>query len=146
MIPSECREVRLRDGRALAYAEHGSPRGIPIVHCHGAPSSRVEGNLIINAAVAEELGLRVIIPDRPGIGRSDFQVDRRIVDWPSDVLELATALELDTFGVLGESGGAPYALACGAQIPERVRVVGLVGGVAPFDRSEERRVGKECRL
>ena len=133
MIPSECREIRLRDGRALAYAEYGSPRGIPIVHCHGAPSSRVEGDFIINAVVAAELGVRVIITDRPGIGRSDFQVGRRIVDWPNDVLELATALELDTFAVLGESGGAPYAVACGAQIPERVRVVGLVGGVAPFE-------------
>lgn len=132
-MPSECHQIRLRDGRALAYAEYGSPRGVPIVHCHGAPSSRVEGDLVINAAVAAELGVRVIVPDRPGIGRSDFQAGRRIVDWPNDVLELATALQLDAFAVLGESGGAPYAVACGARIPARVRVVGLVGGVAPFE-------------
>jgi pimeloyl-ACP methyl ester carboxylesterase len=133
MPESAYREIRLRDGRALAYAEYGSQGGQPIVYCHGTPSSRVEGDLIINTTLANELGVRIILPDRPGMGRSDFQPGRRIVDWPSDVLELATALELDTFSVLGSSGGAPYAAACGALIPERIRVIGLLGGVAPVD-------------
>ena len=35
--------------------------------------------------------------------------------------------------MLGSSGGAPYAAACGALIPTRIRVVGLLGGVAPLD-------------
>src|SRR5262249_19486020 len=119
--------------RVLAYAEYGSPRGLPIIHCHGTPSSRVEANLIFDATVATELGVRIVVPDRPGMGRSDFQSGRRIVDWPSDVLELATALELDTFAVLGSSGGAPYGAACGALIPDRIRIIGVLGGVAPLD-------------
>jgi pimeloyl-ACP methyl ester carboxylesterase len=125
------REAKMRDGRTLAYAEYGSPTGQPIVYCHGAPSSRVEGDLIVNAETATALGLRVIIPDRPGIGRSDHQPHRRIVDWPDDVLDLAQALGLERFAVLGSSGGAPYAVVCGARIPDRVRVVGLLGGIAP---------------
>jgi pimeloyl-ACP methyl ester carboxylesterase len=133
MANSEHREIRLRDGRILAYAEHGSPRGIPIIHCHGTPSSRVEGDLTFSGTVAAELGVRIVVPDRPGMGRSDFQPSRRIVDWPDDVLELATALKFDTFAVLGSSGGAPYAAACGVRIPDRVRVIGLLGGVAPLD-------------
>jgi hypothetical protein len=44
MTNSEYREIRLRDGRALTSAEYGSPRGLPILHCHGTPSSRVEGD------------------------------------------------------------------------------------------------------
>jgi pimeloyl-ACP methyl ester carboxylesterase len=48
-------------------------------------------------------------------------------------LELATALDLSTFAVLGSSGGAPYAAACAALIPRRIRVIGLLGGVAPLD-------------
>ena len=135
---SDYREIRLHDGRILAYAEYGGPRGLPIVHCHGTPSSRVEGNLIFNAAVAAELGVRIIVPDRPGMGRSDFQPGRRIVDWPEDVLQLAEALGLDTFAVLGSSGGSPYAAACGALIPNRVRLVGLLGGVGPADRPRHR--------
>ena len=133
MSNSDYREIRLRDGRALAYVECGSPRGLPIVHCHGTPSSRVEVDLIFNAAVAAELDVRIIVPDRPGMGRSDFQPGRRIVDWPNDVLELAAALGLDTFAVLGSSGGAPYAAACGALIPNRIRIIGVVGGVAPLE-------------
>src|SRR5436190_10650714 len=133
MTSSEWREIKLRDGRVLAYAEYGSPGGLPIIHCHGTPSSRVEGDLIFDAAIAAELGVRIIVPDRPGMGRSDFQPGRRIVDWPNDVLELAAALGLDRFAVLGESGGSPYAAACAALIPARVRALGLLGGVAPFD-------------
>jgi pimeloyl-ACP methyl ester carboxylesterase len=129
----EAREITLRDGRRLAYAEFGSPRGTPIVHCHGSPSSRVEGELLFDKAAITELGLRLIVPDRPGMGRSDFQAGRRIVDWPNDVSDLATALDLQDFFVLGESGGSPYALACGALMPTRVRAVGVVGGVAPLE-------------
>jgi pimeloyl-ACP methyl ester carboxylesterase len=133
MPSSECRKVKMRDGRTLAYAEYGSPSGRPIIYCHGVPSSRVEADLIVNGATAAALGLRVIVPDRPGMGHSDYQSGRRIVDWPDDALDLATALGLDTFAVLGSSGGAPYAAACGARMPNRVRVVGVLGGVAPAD-------------
>jgi pimeloyl-ACP methyl ester carboxylesterase len=133
MPNSEHHEVTLRDGRTLAYAEHGSPSGRAIIYCHGVPSSRVEGDLIIDPATVSALGLRVIVPDRPGMGHSQPQSGRRIVDWPKDVIDLADALGLDTFGVLGSSGGAPYAAACGALLPDRVRVVGVLGGVAPAD-------------
>ena len=50
MSRSGYRGVQLRDGRTLAYAEHGSPSGLPIIYCHGVPSSRVEGDLIIASA------------------------------------------------------------------------------------------------
>jgi pimeloyl-ACP methyl ester carboxylesterase len=67
------------------------------------------------------------------MGRSDAQPGRRIVDWPSDVLDLATALGLERLAVLGSSGGAPYAAARVAIAPNRVSVVGVLGGVAPPD-------------
>jgi pimeloyl-ACP methyl ester carboxylesterase len=124
--------IRLSDGRALGYAEYGSPLGEPVIYCHGAPSSRVEGNLSLHA-VAADRGVRLIIPDRPGMGASDFQPGRRIVDWPRDVIELATGLHIDTFAVLGSSGGSPYAAVCGVLIPARVRAIGLIGCLAPFD-------------
>jgi len=133
MPESPHREVKMRDGRTLAYAEHGNPAGQPIIYCHGVPSSRVEGDLIVNAATAAAFGLRIIVPDRPGIGRSDYQPRRRIIDWPADVVNLTKALGLEKVVILGSSGGAAYAAACGALIPDRVRAVGLVGGMAPLD-------------
>jgi pimeloyl-ACP methyl ester carboxylesterase len=133
MTDPTCRTLTLRDGRTLAYIERGSPSGTPVVYCHGVPSARVEANLIVDDAVASALGLRIIVPDRPGMGRSTYQRGRRIVDWPRDVAELADALGVTTFAVLGSSGGAPFAVACAAMLPDRVRVVGLLGAVAPPD-------------
>ena len=128
-----CRETRLRDGRILAFAEYGSPSGHAVIWCHGVPSSRVEGDLIIDGALASAMGLRLIVPDRPGMGRSTYQAARRITGWPDDVAELAAHLRLERFSVLGSSGGAPYAIACGLAYPDRVRAVGVLGGVAPPD-------------
>jgi pimeloyl-ACP methyl ester carboxylesterase len=49
-----------------------------------------------------------------------------------------TAAVLDHLGVescltMGWSGGGPHALACGALLPERVRGVLVIAGVAPYD-------------
>lgn len=133
MSSADYRELRLRDGRTLAYAEYGRPDGQPIIYCHGSPSSRVEGDLFLHPTTLVDLGLRVIVPDRPGMGRSDFQPGRRIVDWPKDVEQVADALRLDSFAVLGESGGSPYAAACAALLPRRVNALGLIACLAPPD-------------
>jgi len=81
----------LPDGRRLAYAEFGRPDGVPVLYFHGAPASRLEP-LLIGDAVLSRAGLRVICPDRPGMGGSDFQPGRGFTEWPVDVLVLADAL------------------------------------------------------
>lgn len=88
---------------------------------------------MLGAETIAMYGLRLIAPDRPGIGRSSFQPGRTFLDWPGDVLALADALGLGRFGILGVSGGGPFALACALKIPERLTVVEVVSGVAPFD-------------
>ncbi len=82
------------------------------------------------------LGVRLIAPDRPGYGLSDLQPERRIKDWVKDVTELADHLDLKRFGVLGISGGGPFALACAATIPERVSQLVLVCALGPVDTPE----------
>jgi pimeloyl-ACP methyl ester carboxylesterase len=73
----------------------------------------------------------VIAVDRPGLGGSGRQHGRRILDWPADVGALADVLGLGRFGVLGYSGGVPYALACAQLLPGRVTAAGLVACVGP---------------
>jgi pimeloyl-ACP methyl ester carboxylesterase len=80
--------------------------------------------------------------DRPGLGGSDPQPRRRLLDWPDDVLFLAGQLGIDRFAVLGWSGGGPYALACAHAAPERVSAVGLVGSLAPIDAPGAMSAGK----
>jgi pimeloyl-ACP methyl ester carboxylesterase len=127
------RRFRLSDGRVLGYDEHGPADGVPLLYFHGAPSVRVEALVFDLPDLADRLRVRLIVPDRPGLGLSDFQPRRQVGDWPADVVALADDLGLDRFAVLGYSGGGPYALACAAMIPTRVTAVGVVGGTTPHD-------------
>ena len=98
---------------------------------HGNPSSRLSWGLLPGSPFPAHL--RLIAPDRPGFGRSDFQPGRRLVDWPDDVGELADLLELSRFAVLGVSGGGPAALACASRIPHRLTAVGVVSSPCPTE-------------
>jgi pimeloyl-ACP methyl ester carboxylesterase len=128
---SAARTVRLRDGRRLGYAEWGDPGGRPLLYFHGWPGSRVEGRLGDEAARAN--GIRLLALDRPGMGLSDHRPRRTLVDWPDDVLQVAAVLGLDRFGVLGISGGGPYAAACAWKLSDRLMGAGMVSCLAPLD-------------
>jgi pimeloyl-ACP methyl ester carboxylesterase len=79
---------------------------------------------------AAAVGVRAITLDRPGIGGSDPKAEHRVADWPADVIALADALGIDRFGVIGNSAGAPYALACAALIPERLTGVAMTNSAS----------------
>lgn len=128
------KQLTLRDGRRLGYIEFGTPGGRPMLLCHGFPASRLDGRLVHDAAT--RLRVRVIAPDRPGYGLSDFQPGRRISNWPRDVLELADALSLGRFPVLGVSGGGPYAIVCAGTIAERLTSFGIVCGLGQTDQGK----------
>lgn len=125
--------LSLPGGRTLSYAVYGQPDASPtILYFHGFPGSRHEAAVFHQAARAH--GVRIIAPDRPGMGQSTFQTDRRILDWPQDVQALLTHLSIAEFAVIGTSAGTPYALACALTFaPSRLRGVGLVGGLYPVE-------------
>ena len=123
--------LRLEDGRNLGYAEYGNPAGTPVMYFHGFPGSRLQPQFMSD--IAARLGVRLVAPDRPGVGLSDFKPQRTFLDWPQDVLALADTLGADHFAVLGVSGGGPYAAVCAHQIPHRVTKVGLVAALGPSD-------------
>jgi pimeloyl-ACP methyl ester carboxylesterase len=80
----------------------------------------------------QQLGIRMIVLDRPGYGLSDFQEDRTYLDWADDVSEVADHLGIDRFAVLGWSSGGPHAAAVAHEIPERLTVAAIVDGEAPY--------------
>ena len=123
------RSLRLADGRRLGWYEYGLPDGVPVLYCHGFPSSGREAALLHPAAATAKA--RVIAPDRPGFGGSDQLADRRLVDWPADAEQLANHLGIDRFGLIGVSGGGPYALACTWRLGERVAATTLVCPLGP---------------
>ena len=127
--------LRLEDGRRLAFAEVGDPRGEPVFGFHGTPGSSEQLGMVAEAA--ERVGVRCILPDRPGYGLSDFQPKRRLRDWPGDVVAIADFLQLGRFGVFGVSGGGPHAAACAHALgPDRLLGACIVSGVGPTARPE----------
>ncbi|KAF2257673.1 alpha/beta hydrolase fold protein [Lojkania enalia] len=124
--------VALPDGRILGYAQYGSQTGQPILYLHGLPGSRVEAASLHDIGL--ELGVRIIATDRPGYGWSSPHPGRTLLDFPKDLEHLAKHLELDTYSVLGVSGGGPYALASAAALPrEKLKCVSIVCGIGPTD-------------
>ncbi|HCS78562.1 TPA: hypothetical protein DIV55_02345 [Patescibacteria group bacterium] len=130
MIVNNNKLIPLSDGRKLAYAEHGDLKGKPLFFLHGWPGSRLRSAFY--HTIAKKLHIRIISPDRPGFGRSDYQKNRTLLDYPDDVLELADTLHIKKFAVMGVSGGGSYAAACAYKIPNRITKVGIVVGVAPM--------------
>ena len=98
---------------------------------HGNPGSRLSfwGS---DDAIGSR-GVRLISVDRPGIGLSDPHPGRRVADWPADVGDLADALGLDAFAVMGHSVGGAYAAACACLLPDRVSAAALVSPIIPLD-------------
>lgn len=122
--------IRLRDGRALGFAQFGPVTGLPVFFFHGGGSTRLTRHP--DDSILDAYGVRLITVDRPGVGLSDPHPGRILLDWPDDVVQLADSLDIDLFTVLGWSAGGPHALACAYKIPHRLRTVGVMSGLAPL--------------
>lgn len=124
-------QITLPDGRILAYAEYGQPNGEPVFYFHGGQESRLSSGFM--DSTAKSLNVRLIAPDRPGVGNSTYQLNREFINYSSDIQALADSLGIDTFSVFGLSGGAPHVLACVVGIPDRLNRVSIVSGATPYD-------------
>ncbi len=76
------RSVWLCDGRRLSYAEYGTPDGKPVFLFHGIPARFLRHP---DASIADGLHIQLIVPEQPGMGMSDSQRRRTLLDWPADV-------------------------------------------------------------
>jgi len=123
---------QLPGGRRLGFAEYGDPAGPVVFWFHGTPGGRRQLPLVGRRA-AEELGLRVVLVERPGSGLSDPHAYDAVADWATDIGHLADLLEAERFGVVGLSGGGPYALSCAGTpaLAGRVAAVAVLGSVTP---------------
>ncbi|MBY0507516.1 MAG: alpha/beta fold hydrolase [Bryobacteraceae bacterium] len=121
-------KLTLHDGRTLAYMDRGPRDGIPVFHFHSFQGSRLE-RMAASGELLAKLNIRLISPDRPGMGLSTPARDRTVVGWAYDVRQLTAHLLApgQGFSILGFSAGATYALACG-QLPG-LRAVSLAGSL-----------------
>lgn len=124
-------DVSLPDGRVLHGYDAGPERGIPVLWHHGTPNTGEPPAPLLELAAS--LDLRWVSFDRPAYGGSTRLEGRAVGSIAADAAALADALELETFAVMGHSGGGPHALACAAALPDRVSAVVSIAGLAPAD-------------
>ncbi len=123
--------ILLSDGRVLGYAEYGDSVGYPIFYFHGGQESRLSSIFMDSTAI--KLNIRLISPDRPGIGLSTFQADRTFLDWGDDIAQLATSLNINRYAVFGVSGGAPHVLATVYKDSSRIENAFIISGATPYN-------------
>jgi pimeloyl-ACP methyl ester carboxylesterase len=133
MLATADQTMSLGDGRTLGWADFGDPEGFPVINAHGGLACRLD--VAEAAEAATTAGIRLISPDRPGIGRSDALPARTILDWARDVAQLADHLDIDRFAVMGWSMGGQYAAAVGYLLPPRVTRVAIIAGALPLTES-----------
>ena len=113
----------------LAASDVGSgPRAVVLLH--GQPGSGADLGALADALAPQ---MRVIVPDRPGYGRSGgeavgFEENARRVVGLMDGLGVARAT------LAGHSWGAGVALAAARLAPERVEALALISPVTPGGR------------
>lgn len=127
-------DLILSDGRRLHYYDW-KPAGIEpaltLFWHHGTPNiGRPPAPLMADLT---HLGIRCIGYDRPGYVCSSSNTGRTVASCADDVARIADLLGIDTFAVMGHSGGGPHALACAALLPQRVIGAVSVAGLAPID-------------
>jgi pimeloyl-ACP methyl ester carboxylesterase len=126
-------DVRLDDGRTVRVHDTGdtiASATLTLVWHHGSPQTGAP--LAPLVAAAAERGIRLVSYGRPSYGGSTPKPGRDVASAASDVAQLADALGVDRFAVMGASGGGPHALACGALLPDRVIAVACLATLAPF--------------
>jgi pimeloyl-ACP methyl ester carboxylesterase len=126
--------LSMRDGRKLEVTEFGDHTGHPAFFFHGLIGSHHQAAYI--AEEAGRAGLRIIAPNRPGVGHSEFVARKTALEAVPDVEDVATALGLDEFSLIGISGGTPYALAALSRLAERVKTVTVISGMGPMNLRE----------
>ncbi|KAF2441596.1 alpha/beta-hydrolase [Karstenula rhodostoma CBS 690.94] len=134
-LQRELQSIVLPSGRKLAFAEYGKPNGRPVIYLHGFPMCRLEAMAF--DAPASRANIRIIAPDRPGIGYSSFFASRTILDYAEDVTALYQHLNLRRCAILGVSGGTPFALACARALPkECLNGVGILSGMGTYEKTD----------
>ncbi|CAI0420442.1 unnamed protein product [Linum tenue] len=136
--PVTAPRIKLRDGRHLAYKEHGLPKDVAkhkIVFVHGFTSCRLDPMIVTNLTpeVIEELGVYVVTFDRPGYGESDPDPNRTPKSLALDIEELADGLGLGSrFYVMGKSMGGQVVWGCLKYIPQRLAGAALIAPVINY--------------
>ncbi|KAK4694409.1 hypothetical protein P7C71_g3173, partial [Lecanoromycetidae sp. Uapishka_2] len=108
-------------GRKISFSEVGDPNGSAVFCCVGMGLTRFLTAFYDELALT--LKLRLITPDRPGVGGSEPYADGSDTPlvWPDDVRAICEHLKITKFSIMAHSAGAIYALATALRMPQHIR-------------------------
>ncbi|KAH7863609.1 hypothetical protein Vadar_019854 [Vaccinium darrowii] len=133
--PITATRIKLRDGRNLAYQEHGVPKEMAkykVLFFPGFRNGRNDAS-VLTPEITEELGVYLVSFDRPGYGESDPDPNRTLKSTVFDAEELADQLGLGSkFYVIGNSMGGQLVWACLKYIPHRLAGATLIAPVVNY--------------
>ncbi|KAK4238997.1 hypothetical protein C8A03DRAFT_32917 [Achaetomium macrosporum] len=117
-------------GRVISFSEVGDPNGSAVFCCVGMGLTRYITAFYDELALT--LKLRLITPDRPGVGDSEPYAEGTStpLSWPDDVYAICQSLKITKFSILAHSAGAIYALATALRMPQHIR--GRIHLLAPW--------------
>ncbi|KAI3518215.1 hypothetical protein L1887_06715 [Cichorium endivia] len=124
--------IKLRDGRHMAYMEHGVPKETAkykIVFIHAFASCKEHNPFAVTSSpdVIESLQVYTVSFDRPGYGQSDPHPNQTLKSFALDVEELADQLELGSkFYLIGYHQGGLLVWPCLKYIPHRLEGATLI--------------------
>lgn len=117
-------------GRQLRARDVAGPgEATPVLYMHGTPESSL--TIDYQCVAGQSASPRLFSFDRPGYGMSEFS-PFSFESVSMDAAAVADCLGIDRFAVVGHSGGAPFALAMGAFLGERVTAIGLSAAPVPY--------------
>jgi pimeloyl-ACP methyl ester carboxylesterase len=127
------RELELFDGRRIVVHDALGPDGpdaLTVLWHHGSPQTGALLDPLLVAAAARRI--RLVSYARPSYGGSSPNRGRTVASAAADMEQIADAVGIDRFAVMGASGGGPHALACAALLPDRVVGTVTLASLAPL--------------
>jgi pimeloyl-ACP methyl ester carboxylesterase len=112
-----------------------------VLLCHGG---HVRAGLALGEELFGELGYTVLVPSRPGYGRTPLGTGRAPAQFVDATAELCQQLGIEQLAaVVGTSAGGPTAVTLAARHPRLVRRLLLLGavGFGPYPDRRTRRLG-----
>ncbi len=116
-----------------SFAEWGDAGGAVVIGWPGNPGSRF--GLGWARLHALNCGVRLLVFDRPGFGRSSPDPTRTVASTARRICDAVAHLGIESFAVLGNSSGGPYALACGSIAPGVVTSIAVIAGSGRMDEA-----------
>lgn len=118
---------RLPDGRMLEYFILGPETGRPVLLFDALSGSSIDLTGFPRQYLEHlhHYGVRLIMPCRPGIYRSDFKKMTSLREFAPDLENLIDALGYDQVSLMSFSFGSGVALATAHELPDRIRKVVL---------------------